>query len=414
MNLALRFVVRPVAHHAPLVRDDADVPPVDAGVAGEKRAPIALLVLGPRPFVDEARQDLAGLVLLVALVGVEAVDLLRRIRRVGGRVAREAKPALRTQVAHDVAQRVDGLLVVCALVVGDARNFGVRHRAAQHVALHVLTDGGLHEVRPREVDRAGALHDQRLVAHNRQVSAAGHAAAHDGGNLRDALARQLRVVAEDASEVLLVRKDLVLHRQVDARRVHEVEDRDVVFQGDLLGAQVLLRGDRKPRAGLHGGVVGDDHAEAARDVPQAHHGTACGAAALLLVHLVAGKQAELLEVVRGVHERFDALARGHLAALVLPLDSLLAAAFADLRRTLAHRLHKGFVMSHARLEGGVGRGGVGAEGCVGHGGRGWSAERESGAGRQAAVLLKVALPRRDPKQDSVEIKSPAPNVEAGR
>src|SRR5690606_489826 len=105
-------------------------------------------------------------------------------------------------------------------------------------------------------DAAGLLHDQGLVAHDRQVGAAGHAAAHHGGDLRDAHAAHHGVVAEDAAEVLFVGEDLVLHGQVHAGAVHQVDDGQTVLDGDLLGAQVLLAGHGEPGAGLHGGVVG--------------------------------------------------------------------------------------------------------------------------------------------------------------
>ena len=50
----------------------------------------------------------------------------------------------------------------------------------------VLTDGGFDQVAAGEEDAAGLLHDEGLVAHDGQVGAARHAAAHDGGDLRDA------------------------------------------------------------------------------------------------------------------------------------------------------------------------------------------------------------------------------------
>ena len=73
------------------------------------------------------------------------------------------------------------------------------------------------------------------------------------------------LVVEDPAEVLAVGEDLVLHGQEGAAGVDQVDARQAVLQGDLLGAQVLLDGHRVVRAALDGGVVGDDHALAAAD-----------------------------------------------------------------------------------------------------------------------------------------------------
>ena len=77
--------------------------------------------------------------------------------------------------------------------------------------------------------------------------------------------RHAGLVVEDAAEVLAVGEDLVLQRQEGAARVDEVDARQAVLEGDLLGAQVLLHRDRKVGAALHRGVVGDDHRLAAVD-----------------------------------------------------------------------------------------------------------------------------------------------------
>ena len=78
-------------------------------------------------------------------------------------------------------------------------------------------------------------------------------------------ARELRLVVEDAAEVLAVREDLVLHRQEGAAGVDQVEARQPVLERDLLGAEVLLDGHRVVGAALDRRVVGDDHALDALD-----------------------------------------------------------------------------------------------------------------------------------------------------
>ena len=76
---------------------------------------------------------------------------------------------------------------------------------------------------------------------------------------------QVRLVVEDAAEVLAVGEHLVLQRQERAAGVDEVDAGQPVLQRDLLRAQVLLHRDRVVGAALDGGVVGDDHALAPAD-----------------------------------------------------------------------------------------------------------------------------------------------------
>jgi hypothetical protein len=58
--------------------------------------------------------------------------------------------------------------------------------------------------------------------------------------LRDALGGHLRLVKEDAAEMVAVREDLVLAGQVRAAAVDQINARQMILFGDLLGAQVLF------------------------------------------------------------------------------------------------------------------------------------------------------------------------------
>jgi YebC/PmpR family DNA-binding regulatory protein len=101
--------------------------------------------------------------------------------------------------------------------------------------------------------------------HRRHIGAAGGAGAHHAGDLRDARRRHLRLVEEDAAEVVAVGKNLVLLRQVGAAGIDHVDAGQPVLPRDLLGAQMLLHRHRVIGAALDGRVVGDDHAPRARD-----------------------------------------------------------------------------------------------------------------------------------------------------
>ena len=141
--------------------------------------------------------------------------------------------------------------------------------AAERFRIDHLSGGALHQVRPAESHETGALHHDDAVAQRGQVRAPRDARPHHGGDLRNAqLAAHQRIVEEDAARAVLSRKDPVLVGQIDARRIHQVHDRQAIAHGDFLRAQNLGDGFRPPRARLHRGVVGHDHGGAALDAAE--------------------------------------------------------------------------------------------------------------------------------------------------
>ena len=215
--------------------------------------------------------------------------------------------------------------------------------AAEFFRRHHLAGRRLHQRRAAEKDRALVAHDDALVRHRRHIGAAGGAGAHHDGDLRDALRRHLRLVVEDAAEMPLVRKDLVLHRQEGAAGIDHVDAGQIVLPRDILRAQMLLHRHRIIGAALDGGVVGDDHAFAPRDPPDA--GDDAGRMHVAAIEAV-GRQRRQFEKRRaGIDQQVDALARQHLAARGVPLARRLAAAaghlvelFAQLGDQRAHHL----------------------------------------------------------------------------
>ena len=201
-------------------------------------------------------------------------------------------------------------------------------RAAQFLGGSLLPNGGLHQRRPRQKQPAAIGH-QDVIAHHRQVRAAGHAHSHDRGDLRNAHGAHHRVVAEDAAEIVGVGEDIFLQRQKNARRVDQIDRRDAVLDGDILRADHFLRRHREKRPGLHRGVVGDDHHPASGHMAEAGDHARRGRAAPLLVHLVGGVEAQLEKLRVRVDQPGDALAGGEASLLVLRLDGLRAAALAD-------------------------------------------------------------------------------------
>ena len=193
---------------------------------------------------------------------------------------------------------------------------GVHVAAAEVLGGDDLAGRGLHQRRAAEEDRALVLDDHRLVGHRGDVGAAGGARAHHRGDLRDALRGEVGLVEEDPAEVLLVGEHVVLHRQERAAGVDEVDARQPVGPGHLLRAQVLLDRDRVVGAALDGGVVGDDHALAARDPADAGDDAGRGdGVAAVVVHPGRGQRAQLEERAAGVEQPVDPVAGQQLAAV---------------------------------------------------------------------------------------------------
>ena len=294
-----------------LVREDRDRVALDPGEAADERLAVERLELGEAGAVDDPRDQLVRVHLVLEVLGDEPVEVVRVERgRLGrGDVPRQLLAAV--QVAHDLPRQRERVLVGGRVVVGDARAARVHVGAAQLLGGHVLAGRGLHERRPADEDRPRALDDDRLVAHRRHVGAAGRARAHHRRDLRDPLGGHARLVVEDAAEVLAVGEDLGLERQEGAARVDEVDARQVVLLRHLLRAQVLLHRQREVRAALDRRVVGDDDALLALD--DADAGDDPGRRSGAVVQLPGGERVQLEQRRAGVDQPVDPLAGRQLA-----------------------------------------------------------------------------------------------------
>ena len=189
--------------------------------------------------------------------------------------------------------------------------------AAEFFGGHDLAGRGLHQRRAAEEDRALIAHDDALVRHRRHIGAAGGAGAHHDRDLRNALRGHLRLIVEDAAEMPLVGKDLVLHRQERAAGIDHVDAGQIVLPRDILRAQMLLHRHRIIGAALDGGIVGDDDAFAARDAPDA--GDDARRMHVAAIEAVGRKRRQFEKCGAGIDQQIDALARQHLAARGVPL-----------------------------------------------------------------------------------------------
>ncbi len=231
-------------------------------------------------------------------------------------------------LVHQLANAREARLIVGLAIIDGAADLRVHLRAAQLFGGILRADRRLHQRRSGKKEAAAFGH-QDVIAHQRQIRAAGHAHAHDGGDLRNAHRRHHRVVAEDAAEIVGVGEDIFLQRQKDAGRIDQVDRGDVVVDGDVLRADDLLRRHREERAGLHRRIVDDEHDQAALHARQSGHHAGRRRAAPLFIHAPRYVRAKLEELRARIDEQRNAFARGQAALLVLRLDGLFAAALLD-------------------------------------------------------------------------------------
>lgn len=206
---------------------------------------------------------------------------------------------------------------------------------------HHFAGRGLHQRRATQEDGALVAHDHRFVAHRRHVCAACGAGSEHRGDLRDALRAEIGLVVEDSAEVVAIGKHLVLPWQERASGVDEVNARQAILRGDLLGAQMLLDRNRIVGATFDRRVVGDDHALATGDPADA--GDDAGAGTFIVVHPVGGQRCDLEEGTTRIEQAIDAVAREQLAAIHVTGAGTLRATECGRRELAAQLPHEGVV-----------------------------------------------------------------------
>ncbi len=129
--------------------------------------------------------------------------------------------------------------------------------------------------------------------------------------------------------MFFIRKNLILHREINSGAINEINNRNPVFHGDLLGAQVLFSSDRKPCPGFHGGIVGHNHAGATGDLSHHYDYPTRGTSSILLVHAVTGKGADFHRCRSRIQQHVDSLPGSQFPQFMLLIYLLLAAAEGD-------------------------------------------------------------------------------------
>ena len=246
---------------------------------------------------------------------------------IGDRIDRSAhvprRRRARAESGHDASHDRQGVAVVASQVIGDAGFTGMQIPAAEILRGHDLAGSGFHEWRPAEEDRALVLHNHGFIAHRRNVSPTGSTGSEHRRDLCDAGRAHVRLVVEDAAEVVPVGEHLVLTREERAAGVHQVDTRQAVLRRDLLGAEVLLDRHRVIRSALDGGVVGHHHAFAAGHPADA--GDDSGRGAVIVIHTVSRQWGDLQQRTAGIQQPVDTVPRQELAARSVPIPGSLRA-----------------------------------------------------------------------------------------
>ena len=209
-------------------------------------------------------------------------------------------------------------------MIGDAGDGAVHLGAAQRVAVDDLADRGFHDLRAAEMYAAVARGHHDLVGERRDIGAARGAFAEHGCDLRNAGGRHPALPVERAAEMILVRKHLVALLQIGAAAIDEIDDRQLVLEGDVLRADMLADGLLEERSALGGGVVGDDHADHAADGADA--GDEARGRHRIVVEAPGRERRQLQERAERIDQEVDAFAHGNLAAVAMALDHAVAAA----------------------------------------------------------------------------------------
>jgi hypothetical protein len=127
-------------------------------------------------------------------------------------------------------------------MVGHTRLTGVDVSAAQIFGADLFTGRCFDERWAGEENRSVSFDNDRFIGHRWDVCPSRSAAAKDCGDLRDAFAGHHRLIPEDATKVADVRKNLVLHREEGSAAIDEIDTREIVDVGHILGADVFLDG----------------------------------------------------------------------------------------------------------------------------------------------------------------------------
>ena len=193
-----------------VVADDADGVAVNPGKAADQGGAVFFLKLVKLGSVHDPGDNLPDVIGGAGVPGQNAVDLPDIIGRRNDPAGR-LPPGLIAQIFDDVAGDDQGFFLVFGKMIGHPGPGRMHFGPAQFFGCHDFTGGGLDQGRPAQKNRAVAFDDDGFIGHGRHIGAAGRAGPEYNRYLRNPLGRHHGLVEENPSEMLLVRKHLVLH-----------------------------------------------------------------------------------------------------------------------------------------------------------------------------------------------------------
>ena len=317
---------------------------VHAGVAAHHLGGVTGFELQKVRGVHQPGDDLAHVIGLALVGGDYAHEfLLVKQRLVPSGRCRNGVPA---QLVQHLARHGDGVGVVLAQVFAQAGDVGVGLSAAQLVLGAVFAHCGFDQRRAGQKDVGTAAHQDHIVRQARQIRTTRRGRAVYHRDLRQPGGRHARLVGKAAPAF---DKYLGLVEQIGAPTFHQVDHGQLVFQGNLLGAQRFAQAHGRHGAAFDGAVVHRHQAALARDHANTHDGAAAQHRlfAIVVVHLQAGQAAEFQKRRAPVQEARQALAWQQLIALLklgalgLGLGNHLCLQAVDLVKQTLHALGVG-------------------------------------------------------------------------
>ena len=113
-------------------------------------------------------------------------------------------------------------------------------RPAERLRIDLLAGRRAHQRRTAEKHPALVAHDHGVIGHRGHVGTPGGAGSVDHRDLRNPARGEPRLIEEDAPEMIPIGEHLVLLRKKRAAALDQIDARQLVLSGDLLGPQVLL------------------------------------------------------------------------------------------------------------------------------------------------------------------------------
>ncbi|MNS49189.1 hypothetical protein D3C72_817890 [compost metagenome] len=239
--------------------------------------------------IYDTLDDLDNIIRLIILSAYQSTDLFRifqwqyRFHTVKSCIFRF------TQLIYNSFHLIQAFLLGIKFIISNTADLCMRSGTTQGFLVSVFTNRRFYQVRSGQEDRGITIYHQRLIAHDRQVRPTSHTTTGYSCDLGNSHSTHLCIISEYTSEMLLVREDLVLHRQVYTRTIHDIDHRQAVFHRNLLKAQVFLTRNREPGPGFNRIIIGNDHTLTATYITYTGYRTTGRTTTMLWVHLITGK-----------------------------------------------------------------------------------------------------------------------------